>query len=146
MIGRSMTNFFKNTHKRKCGDVAECKAAKVKASLKKNTQLKTPDNNAVMTNIWGVKNFNPILPVGEDERTLNIHKDRLLKQHNLIPYSRKQSVINTSMAKTFPLRRQHILELSKSVADIIDEYPILADPLQVSVLRFHDVCTLMSLS
>ena len=82
--------------------------------------------------MWGVKNFNPGLPVGEDDRTVDIHKDHLKKQFQLLSYSRRQTVINTSMSKTFPVRRKDILELQKTVVEILDEYPMLADPLQVS--------------
>ena len=136
MVGKSLVNFFKNTRKRKCVDVAECKAAKQKSAFLKNNKNNgaCANNTSIVaiTNIWGVKNFNPSLPVGEDERTVDIHRDRLLKQFHMVPYSRKQSVISTSMSKTFPARRKDILELRKSVSDIMDEYPILADPLQVS--------------
>ena len=133
MIGKSLVNFFKNTRKRKCGDVAECKAAKQKAALiKKCKERNGAASTSLMTNMWDVKNFNPGLPVGEDDRTVDIHKDRLKKQFQLLPYSRRQTVINTSMSKTFPVRRKDILELQKTVVEILDEYPILADPLQVS--------------
>ena len=118
-------NFFKNTRKRKR---AKQKAALNKKSKERNGEAST----SLITNIWGVKNFNPGFPVGEDDRTVDIHKDRLIKQFQLLPYSRRQSVISTSMSKTFPVRRKDILELQKTVVEILDEYPILADPLKVS--------------
>ena len=34
--------------------------------------------------MWGVKNFNPGLAVGEDDRTVEIHKDRLKKAISVI--------------------------------------------------------------
>ena len=34
-----------------------------------------------------LKKINPSLPVGEDDRTVEIHKDSLRKQYQLLPYS-----------------------------------------------------------
>lgn len=131
MLKNSLVNFFKNTRKRKCGDVAECKAAKQKRQFMKLPKGNNTANMSIYTNIWGVKNFNPDIPVGEDDRTMEVYRQRLLKQFHLLPYSRKQSVVQLSMDKTFPARRKDILELRKSVTEIMDEYPILADPVQI---------------
>ena len=84
-----------------------------------------------MVNKWGVKNFLPGVPDGEDDRTQDMHRKRLLDQFSAHPFNRKLSIIKSGMDKTFSCRRADIVNLSKSVAEILDMYPILVDCHQV---------------
>ena len=51
--------------------------------------------------MWGVKNFMPQLPEGEDERTQELYIQKIkyaFKQH---PYNRKHTIINAAIEKNF---------------------------------------------
>ena len=84
------------------------------------------------TNIFGVENFLPEEPLGEDERTIALYKDRLVGEYRKLPHSRKASVIEMAMEKTFATRRKEILLQGKFVQELLDDYPALKDPLQVT--------------
>ena len=84
-----------------------------------------------VTNIWGVPNFLPETPEGEDERTLEMHQSRLKEEFQKLPQRRKQSVIDSAMTKTFSKRRAEIIVLFKTVEDVCDDYPALKNAFEV---------------
>lgn len=95
-----------------------------KAKYSKKPVVSTP-------NVWGVKNFLPNAEEGEDERTISLHVEKMKEQFVNHPYKRKNSIIEIAMKKTFATRRNMIISGTKSVADIIDEFPMLGDGQQV---------------
>jgi len=86
-------------------------------------------------NIFGVINYLPETIVGDDDRTMEMHRQTLVRQSNLISYSRKVSVINVALEKTLSLRRRLIVVEKKSICVIFDEILILKEPLQVSCIQ-----------
>ena len=117
-----MCNFFKNTRKRKCTHVQEVLTAKRKSDKK---EVAEPSN------LWGVKNVLPENVEGEDDRTVELHVQNMKAQYAAHPYRRKMSIVDTGMAKTLTIRRNMIVSGELSLADVIDEFPFLAEGQQV---------------
>ena len=94
-------------------------------------------DTVVTTNICGVKNFLPTIEKGEDERTIDIHIQKMKEQFALHPYKRKLTIVEIGMKKTFSKRREMITSGLRSVGDIIDDFPFLADGGQVKLFIFR---------
>ena len=54
---------------------------------------------------WGVINFFPDLPEGEDEHTWSTYQMQLKEQYNLQNHKKEHALINRLMRKAFPRRR-----------------------------------------
>ena len=119
---------FKNTQKRKCGDVPEV----IEKWLKFGKLKKDVETNPRKPNVWGVKNFLLQTPEGEDDRTTEMYIVKIKEAHKQHPYNRKLTLINTAMDKSFALRRSMVVE-PKPVADILDLFPILSEPSEVRI-------------
>ena len=58
---------------------------------------------------WGVPNYLPVLPEGEDMDTIALYEDRLSTQSILPPNRRNREEIDHALNKTFPYRRHKIV-------------------------------------
>ena len=116
-----MRHFFKNNRKRKYKDVKEVVERKKKVVEKKT----------ITKNIWGVPNFLPPPAEGEDDRTIELHRERLVEQYRKNVLKRNINSINVSMSKSFPARRKLIVQDITPIMDLLEMYPILHDFEQV---------------
>lgn len=94
MWRRKLRSYFKNTRFRKCKHLREVQRRQAK--LSKIERPITPPNNHL-----GVANFLPDTPEGEDTRTVNLHKERLLNQSSLSVVRQDRSTIETLDGKNF---------------------------------------------
>ena len=85
---------------------------------------------------WGVINFFPDLPEGEDEHTWNTCQMQLKKQHNLQNHKKDHTLINCFMRKTFPHTRQLLIKDLITLSDLLQQYPILCSEEQVSLICY----------
>ena len=76
------------------------------------------------------------MPEGEDERTIAILVGKLKEQSHFHPLNQSLTTIRHGMIQTFHLRRGMIME-KKSIADILNEFPILGQGNQVSYVFMH---------
>ena len=124
-----MKQHFKNKRRRNFYTEPTVIAAKEKYGRNKLQQNSASAPNA--KNMWGVRNFFPTDVDGEDERTQNIHCQRLVDEFRCLPYQRRCQTIKVSMDMTFPVRRRATIEDSQSILDTMNKFPILADSTQV---------------
>ena len=78
------------------------------------------------SNRWGCPNFYLNAPEGEDERTTNMYKEKLIKEYEAFPTNRSVEAVDLYMSKTVHDRRRMVKEMC-SVRSILSEYPILGE-------------------
>ncbi|XP_057295105.1 uncharacterized protein LOC130623620 isoform X2 [Hydractinia symbiolongicarpus] len=130
---KKLREFFRNTRKRKCGQLPEIILMKSKFSKQPKKDAAHEIKGAVRSsNVWGVKNHLPACDPGEDDEPWRcIDEPRtLVKQYNVHHYNRKMSVLQVAMNKTFSWRRKLIIEDGCSVAELFDKFPLLKEPRQ----------------
>lgn len=91
------------------------------------------------SNVWGIRNHLPACAQGEDDRTMEMHRQTLFKQFNVHQYNRKLPVLNVAMEKTFSWWRIVIIEDECSVAELFDKFPLLKEPRQVKSIHLPNV-------
>ena len=90
---------------------------------------------------WGMENFLPDLPEGEDDTTYSRYQQDLKEQHNLRKESRDKSVISILMNKTFAHRRHLLVKEFVQLKTLIADYPLLCCEKQVqSLCLFACIC------
>lgn len=74
-------------------------------------------------------NYLPPYPAGETEQSLEKEREELVTESKK---KNNEKIVKDKMSKTFALRRQEIIKESPSVRAIMDRWPALFDPCQVS--------------
>ena len=85
---------------------------------------------------WGIINFFPDVPEGEDEHTWNTYQMQLKELHNLQNPKNDHALINRLMRKTFPHRRQLLIKDLIPLSGLLQQYPILCSEEQVSLICY----------
>ena len=85
---------------------------------------------------WGIINFFPDVPEGEDEHTWNTYQMQLKELHNLQNHKNDHALINRLMRKTFPHRRQLLIKDLIPLSGLLQQYPILFSEEQVSLICY----------
>ena len=83
---------------------------------------------------WGIPNFLPPLPEGEDEHSIAHHCETLKSQSALPQERRNKDTVRVLTVKTFLDRRQMLVNEFKHIREIIEKYPPLCSKDQ---LRIH---------
>ena len=124
---RRLANKFANNRKRAYRDVPEVvEAMKERGSKFKKIRLGPQ---------YGISNYRPIEdPHGEDAASVEVHinsmKKMFLKPNALIDQAK---IIRLKMDKCFKFRRDWIISEGRSTTDVIQEYPFLQCPREVSI-------------
>ena len=82
---------------------------------------------------WGIPNFLPPLPEGEDEHSIAHHCETLKSQSALPQERRNKDTVRVLTVKTFPDRRQMLVNEFKHIREIIEKYPLLCSKDQVRI-------------
>ena len=82
---------------------------------------------------WGIPSFLPPLPEGEDEHSIAHHCETLKSQSALPQERRNKDTVRVLMVKTFPDRRQMLVNEFKHIREIIEKYPLLCSKDQVRI-------------
>ena len=95
---------FKNNRFRNKKDIPEILERK---HWNKNNKLSDEDEAGPSRKMpcWGVRNFLPEVPEGEDHFAIKIYQRKLKEQHNNSAYKQNGELIDRLMKKTFPHRR-----------------------------------------
>ena len=128
VLKEKLTTFYQNHRRRALKTHQQSIANAIKFGRKKS---------ALPKNVHHVGNYFPgKMPEGEDERTISILVGKLKEQAQLHPLNQSVNTIRHGMKQTFHLRRSMILE-KKSIADILNEFPILGQGNQVKYILRH---------
>ena len=76
-------------------------------------------------NCYGVQNFLPDLPEGEDPYTWEKYQQEMKNQLSLCKEKRNKELLCTLMDKTFPRRRHLIVKEIIRLQDLMEMYPML---------------------
>ncbi len=128
-------DYFKNKRKRTERSNPEVKKRIDERAAKKQ---KLEDGSAapapILKNVYGLPNFNPPRVHGEDDTSIAAAKEFLKYQGRLSSaLKRDQPKIDIRMDKTYPERRQEILD-GASVSTLEDQYPDLLSEEGVSLV------------
>ena len=85
---------------------------------------------------WGIINFFPDVPEGEDEHTWNTYQMQLKEQHNLQNHKKDHALINRLMRKIFTRTRQLLIKDLILLSGLLQQYPILCSEEQVSLICY----------
>ena len=122
-----MRTTFKNSRSRLGNEIPQIDAKRNVYSMKRKREFIV---NGVVSKkcsrAWGVVNYLPDRPDGEDDVSQASHIDRLQQQARLSEGKRNVEVTKTSMQKTFPDRRKQIILDMAKVEDVMKNYPTLA--------------------
>lgn len=128
-----LINYYKNC-RRRTTDNPEINSKKRKRGEGSFSTL--PDENSNKQKrpclAWGVKNYLPPIPNGEDEITLQCHLAKLKKESMLVKDKQNQKLIDSIMDLTFAQRRRLIITDMARITNIIESYPVLCNSNQVS--------------
>ena len=123
--GRIKTQ-FKNNRFRLRDTIPEILAKRQKFGKKRksadNIEEQTPKK---ITRCWGVDNFLPDIPEGEDDFTWQKFQQILKEQHNQPLHKQSTEIIDRTMKKTFPHRRKLLVKDLIRLTELIQIYPIL---------------------
>ena len=75
-------------------------------------------------NYWGLLNFNPSAPLGEDSVSSNLHIETLCKQYR--KSTKDMKIVHELSKLTFYIRRDMLLK-SEAVSDVIKKFPFLKE-------------------
>ncbi len=122
-------DFFKNKRRRRERNhpavrrrIAEHASSRTRSDSEANSTESRP---VVIKNVYGLPNFQPERPAGEDDASIEAAKAFLKSQGNLSSALRRdQAKIDIRMEKTYPDRRKEILA-GASVSSLKDDYPDL---------------------
>ena len=84
---------------------------------------------------WCISNFWPEIPEGEDDFTIKNYQRILNEQHNYPAHKQNGELIDRLMKKTFPHRRQVLVEDIIRLSELFQMYPILCSEEQVSIFN-----------
>ena len=101
---------------------------------KKKQKLDTNDEHQEKVKVyrsWGVPNFLPLFPDGEDEETIQDHSERLRQKSRISKEKRDTATINSLMDITFPHQRLLMITGMEKLSKVINLYLILCDEDQV---------------
>ena len=101
------------------------------------SKKKSPANNILPKIIKPSIPFAPLIPEGEDEASLERHLKKL-KEEMKRPTPSK-NIVRELMRRTFPLRRRIIMDGTEILSSILQTYPALKFPDEVS--RVVSGCT-----
>ncbi len=118
-------DYFKNKRKRSERNNPEVqKRIAEHAAKKQKLENGTAAPSPVVKNVYGIPNFNPPRVPGEDDTSIKAAKEFLIAQDRLPVLRRDQPKIDIRMDKTYPERRQEILD-GASVSSLKVQYPDL---------------------
>ena len=120
--------FFKNIRQR---NPLIANHPQVQAMKEKHGKKKGAENTAI--NRWGCPTFYMETPVGEDERTTDLYREKLLAEFEAFPTNRVKETVSLYMNKTLHDRRRMVKDMVP-VARIIEQYPILGEGEEVGEL------------
>lgn len=90
---------------------------------------------------YGVPNYMPERPVGEDDKTIQVHIEWMQDEKRVRPRRPDYAKIKTLMTRTLADRRNMIIYKAASIADVLKEYPWLGDEDEVlSFIFIHVGC------
>lgn len=118
---------FKNLRRR-----SEIKNDPTVQMMKSRYGKKAEKDSPKQINIWGVPNFLPPQPEGEDDGTKAKHIKTLHAQKKLTEGKRKYETINFCMDITFASRREEILNFEK-IENVLETYPFLTEGEEVCI-------------
>lgn len=119
---------FQNDRKRK--DQAFSPVQQRKTGSKKKRLDFTATATATPTSalpLYGLPNYLPTQPEGEDAVSIQAHKDWLQDERRARRKNLDRAQIDRRMQLTFADRRSMVVEKTATVADVIEEYPWLSD-------------------
>ncbi|XP_072016020.1 uncharacterized protein [Amphiura filiformis] len=127
----SLSQRFRNERKRSEKHNPLAKAPKIK---KKEEAYAAPEKPTA-ENIWGIKNYLPGRPFGEDDTTIGIHIASLKTEHK--KKRQDASLIKQLMDITFADRREAIVKKQWKISKIKSEYPCLFDEDEIMMEFFR---------
>ncbi|XP_066914364.1 uncharacterized protein [Clytia hemisphaerica] len=74
---------------------------------------------------WGVPFYLPPREDGETNDSIQIFKEKMMKESKKVPHQQNTVQCQLAMVKTFPDRRSFIVRDPKYVAEVLLEYPLL---------------------
>ena len=122
-------SFFKNHRHRDKADLSEV-VEKRKIYGKRKGMLVRNDSTSKKV-CYGVQNFLPDLPEGEDLYTWEKYQQEMKNQLSLYKEKRNKELPCTLMDKTFPHRRHLIVKEIIRLQDLMEMYPMLCTEDQV---------------
>ena len=82
---------------------------------------------------WGINNFLPEIPEGEDDFTIKNYQRILNELHNYPAHKQNGELIDSLMKKTFPHRRQVLVKDMIRLSELLQMYPTSSSQEQVSI-------------
>ena len=82
---------------------------------------------------WGINNFLPEIPQGEDDFTIKNYQRILNELHNYPVHKQNGELIDSLMKKTFPHRRQVLVKDMIRLSELLQMYPTSSSQEQVSI-------------
>ena len=84
---------------------------------------------------WGISNFWPEIPEGEDDFTIKNYQRILNEQHNYPAQKQNGEFIDRLLKKAFPHRQQVLVKDMMRLSELFQMYPILCSEGQVSIFN-----------
>lgn len=100
---------------------------------KSNDDSSCADNIKKLSLVWGVPHYLPCDTPGEADETMTGHQEKL-KQQNLLPYEKQDSILVKKMDTTFSLRRKLIVTQLVKTAELAIQCLILCNEDHVSCI------------
>ena len=125
-------SYFKNHRFRHKHDIPEI-IEKKKIYGKRKLDQDVENEISVKKACFGVKNFLPILPEGENGFTWERYQSELKEQSGLPKDRRNSELIIRLMDKTFPYRRHVIIKEVIRLKDLFDKFPLIRRREQVHI-------------
>jgi len=120
---RRLRTYFKNTRGKNKENIPQKKKTfgKKRASEECNGE---PLKKAARA--WGVANYLPDREAGEDDGTQQSYIEKMASISDQAVHRRSKEQVLFMMGKTFPDRRNMIVQKMAKVSDVIQKYPLLA--------------------
>ena len=129
---RRLVSYLKGQRFRSKLDIPEILEKKCVYGKRKGEETPGPDRKKI-NQAWGIPNFNPPMPEGEDDKTMGKHSETLKAQSALSKERQNKEMVKMLMEKTFPDRRNMLINQFKHIREILEKYPLLCNTDQVNV-------------
>ena len=126
---------FKNTRKR-TPQIPEILCRKRKRPEEQEIPKVFPKKSKSLCSSWGVPNFLPPYPEGEDSTTIVEHVKRIQRASKISKTQQEADMLSTLMDLTFSHRRKEIVLDFARVQHVLELYPVLSEEGEVSILYF----------
>ena len=84
---------------------------------------------------WGISNYLPEIPEGEDDFTIKNYQRIINEQHNYPAHKQNGELVDRLIKKTFPHMWQVLVKDLIKLSELFQMYPILCNEEQVSIFN-----------